>query len=689
MKYLIILMIGFGVVNLNAQKTSNYFQYGFFSEDQFGSLSDYNLINPIKSTDGNSRYYMTLSVNTPRSAMDFSFDSLVLDGRGKSNRQSYKLKSYTDLDQLFFLMKNDSVQWGAVLTPKSVNGKISEFRLINTITSGENLLMYLLVKSDSLNCFDLSGLKLTGVDLNDSFNYVVLKATKSGLISVENILSEKYAPLSKLVWANENKYTLLFQNSSFPYPQLSINRKIPSTGQLPDSVVTAFALQFELGSRTPKNWISGTLPLEMFNYEITNRVEQGNAALLSGVYYSNSVVGDFFPYQPTYKINNQSTVIIKKPYNYSKLKNYIFWMKMDMENWKVDDVQFVHTDNQKVPSIYKSGILKDGFWFLGQFDSIALDAKNLNWEKCNLKGKNQRLSLFTFNSGSKTLNSSTFPDGVLDAYSDGDSLLFLYGDNSELSNGAELVDLDKSSVNKYKIKYGDYVGEFKLNGDLVWARNEKIKPYFSKYSVFFSENGLRFVAPGLLTSLSDLDFGFRQLGKIFISNYSANVLELSKAPICDFDIDTVIYNHVFINYKGALNANYYYKFGDNSSDSNFNQRFFVHSYRKTGDYVVFCIAKNDFGSDTAYYSVKINDIVSTTKLHKNSNIRFYPNPTNQFISWDLTNTQSVEIYNTSGSIVRKESTIESQLNVEDLISGVYIVVVHTSNGSFCNRIIKK
>jgi hypothetical protein len=185
-----------------------------------------------------------------------------------------------------------------------------------------------------------------------------------------------------------------------------------------------------------------------------------------------------------------------------------------------------------------------------------------------------------------------------------------------------------------------------------------------------------------------LDFGFRSIRTIKVGDAQGSVAQMSKAPICDFDIDTIMHNHIVINYRGALNAQYYYKFGDGSLDSNLNQRYFMYNYKNVGTYIVSCIAKNSYGSDTAFYEVVISDIVSAKKLTKNTSIRIYPNPTSDFISWDLPNTNAVEIFNLSGERILKSNTTENSLNIQSLPSGIYIVAIHGDEGSFYNKILK-
>ena len=153
--------------------------------------------------------------------------------------------------------------------------------------------------------------------------------------------------------------------------------------------------------------------------------------------------------------------------------------------------------------------------------------------------------------------------------------------------------------------------------------------------------------------------------------------------------ENITYNHVTINYKGALNANFYYKYGDGSKDSNYNQRNFIHSYKKTGTFLLYCIAKNDFGRDTAYYSVDIYDIVSTTKLNKNNTIKLYPNPTENTLRWDSETTQHVDIFDTNGRLIERIKTTQNTINIGHLLAGIYLVSVHTKDGSYINKVMKQ
>jgi hypothetical protein len=67
----------------------------------------------------------------------------------------------------------------------------------------------------------------------------------------------------------------------------------------------------------------------------------------------------------------------------------------------------------------------------------------------------------------------------------------------------------------------------------------------------------------------------------------------------------------------------------------------------------------------------------------------HPNPTKGQIHWEIDNVTSIDIYNNNGQLVLREKTEGNSLNIEQLPAAMYTVVVHTANGSFCNKVVKE
>ncbi len=363
-----------------------------------------------------------------------------------------------------------------------------------------------------------------------------------------------------------------------------------------------------------------------------------------------------------------------------KIRFSLDWSILDFEKWTFDEIKFSLVKGEKDWNLNDYGIINSKYWFFSpKISQIAIDQLTPNWISNN--------TIFTYNTQNQSFNSPEFPARTQKVMQDADSLLFLVGGQGS-TVGPDYIDYDNSPYSHYPLKKGYFCAEYTPEGKLVWARNENlILNDFLPFNLT-SERNTRYLSTSQ-SFLSDLDLGFRNIKKSHLTDFAGSLSQLSKAPICDFDIELITYNHVTINYKGALNANFYYKYGDGSKDSNYNQRNFIHSYKKTGTFLLYCIAKNDFGRDTAYYSVDIYDIVSTTKLNKNNTIKLYPNPTENTLRWDSETTQHVDIFDTNGRLIERIKTTQNTINIGHLLAGIYLVSVHTKDGSYINKVMKQ
>lgn len=672
MKYKLFLFCLICFCGLKAQKLGNHFQYATFENYVYTNSR----IQPI---DGN-QFYWILDDNGITSSKSMHLDSLVLANVPQNFRKKFTYKTFNSQDVAVSFMNSKTPNWIINLSATTLNSKIGSIMVVNTLISGNNLLLYCKVSGDSILAYT-EFQKTTAFNIPDTTGYALIKISQNASITLEKyFVTGNIVNQTKLIWANDLKYCVYFQTPTPPRIATPFHKTIPKQLLLPDSQSTAILLQYKFGNQQIINSMVGTFPV-LFNAITSNRCFRNNMALIAGTYESTN--GNRFPYHPVYKINTASGVSMKRPLNFSKKKNYLYWMNVNMDNWTIDEIEYVNTSDTLLPFIFDCGQLNGGYWFqCSRMDSIAFDQTNLKWQKIN----NYNKSLFTYIPKTKTINTLGYPNGIAHTFSDGDSLIFITGDNNGAYN-TPTVDMDQSPYFKYPLTKGKFSAEYTLDGNLVWARNEDISTNHQYSTQFVSDHSSRYLS--IFNDLRpDLDYGFNKTKKFPLNSISGTVTQLSKAPICDFDIENITYNHVTINYKGALNANFYYKYGDGSKDSNYNQRNFIHSYKKTGTFLLYCIAKNDFGRDTAYYSVDIYDIVSTTKLQKNSGIQLYPNPTASIVKWDEPSTTSVDIFNTTGSLVERIQTTESQINIEHLPKGTYFISVQTKNGAFCNKVVK-
>jgi|GEM_PF-1334669 len=81
-----------------------------------------------------------------------------------------------------------------------------------------------------------------------------------------------------------------------------------------------------------------------------------------------------------------------------------------------------------------------------------------------------------------------------------------------------------------------------------------------------------------------------------------------------------------------------------------------------------------------------NDVL--TQL--DNTIQLYPNPAKNFVTIQGDFIQSAKIYNAAGQIVKQQNSFSNtSINIQDLSSGVYVVVLQTENNIYQSRLIKQ
>lgn len=673
MKYKLFLFCLICFCGLNAQKTTNYFQYSFFPEiTQQQSRSRTQPIN-------NDQYYWLLNfidVNNNGDNSLGNFDSISFIRKSIPNKHSVKISNSLPSPNLIFLMNQDKTSWNLLVNPLSLKQTI---KFLNLKVINEDLYVYSYVWADSLKIqFNIN--QFNYIDIPNSEGYAIIKISKNGSVSLENFIASNQQ--SRLLFMDDKKYAVYFDINPFiPFNKYNLDSNVRKN-LIHDSLLTGIILQYEFGSKSTKKWISGTLPcfIPLSGYCFMNASNK-NKILIAGKYFGQNTIANFnLPFNPLYKINSNAIQPMAKPLNFNKNSSYLYWLILDIEKWTFDETKFSLVKGEKYWDLTDYGIINSKYWFFSpKISQIAIDQPTPNWITSN--------SIFIYNTQNQSFNSPEFPARTQKVMQDADSLLFLVGGLGS-TVGPDYIDYDNSPYDHYTLKKGYFCAEYTPEGKLVWARNENlILNDFLPYN-FTSDRNTRFLSTSQFY-LNDLDLGFTKIQKNFLAAYAGSLSQISKAPICDFDIELITYNHVTINYKGALNANFYYKYGDGSKDSNYNQRNFIHSYKKTGTFLLYCIAKNDFGRDTAYYSVDIYDIVSTTKLNKNNTIKLYPNPTENTLRWDSETTQHVDIFDTNGRLIERIKTTQNTINIGHLLAGIYLVSVHTKDGSYINKVMKQ
>lgn len=108
------------------------------------------------------------------------------------------------------------------------------------------------------------------------------------------------------------------------------------------------------------------------------------------------------------------------------------------------------------------------------------------------------------------------------------------------------------------------------------------------------------------------------------------------------------------------------------------------------------IVNNKLRAATYGRGVWESDLFSSSVDIKNSsayqNIKIYPNPTNGaiYINTDHLNIDKIQIFNTSGILVREYSTEQVSYNISNLVSGTYFIRIQTlDSGIFVKHLIKQ
>jgi len=673
MKYKLFLFCLICFCGLKAQKTTNYFQYSFYPE--YNQQQSRSRTQPIN----NDQYYWLLNfidVNYNGGNTLGNFDSISFIRKSIPNKHSVKISNSLPSPNLIFLMNQDKISWNLLVNPLSLKQTI---KFLNLKVINEDLYVYSYVWADSLKIqFNIN--QFNYIDIPNSEGYAIIKISKNGSVSLENFIASNQQ--SRLLFMDDKKYAVYFDINPFiPFNKYNLDSNVRKN-LIHDSLLSGIILQYEFGSKSTKQWISGTLPcfIPLSGYYFMNASNK-NKILIAGKYFGQNTIANFnLPFNPLYKINSNAIRSMAKPLNFNKNSSYLYWSILDFEKWTFDEIKFSLVKGEKDWNLNDYGIINSKYWFFSpKISQIAIDQLTPNWISNN--------TIFTYNTQNQSFNSPEFPARTQKVMQDADSLLFLVGGQGS-TVGPDYIDYDNSPYSHYPLKKGYFCAEYTPEGKLVWARNENlILNDFLPFNLT-SERNTRYLSTSQ-SFLSDLDLGFRNIKKSHLTDFAGSLSQLSKAPICDFDIELITYNHVTINYKGALNANFYYKYGDGSKDSNYNQRNFIHSYKKTGTFLLYCIAKNDFGRDTAYYSVDIYDIVSTTKLNKNNTIKLYPNPTENTLRWDSETTQHVDIFDTNGRLIERIKTTQNTINIGHLLAGIYLVSVHTKDGSYINKVMKQ
>ena len=81
-------------------------------------------------------------------------------------------------------------------------------------------------------------------------------------------------------------------------------------------------------------------------------------------------------------------------------------------------------------------------------------------------------------------------------------------------------------------------------------------------------------------------------------------------------------------------------------------------------------------------------VLGIGEIINNSNIQIFPNPARTVLNVELENVSLIEIYSTTGQLVKRIKN-SNTINVEDISSGVLIIKVYNDKGIYSSKFIKE
>ena len=144
---------------------------------------------------------------------------------------------------------------------------------------------------------------------------------------------------------------------------------------------------------------------------------------------------------------------------------------------------------------------------------------------------------------------------------------------------------------------------------------------------------------------------------------------------------------VYFTPYDTLASSYLWDFGDGNTDTLMSPK---HNYTNYGNYQVSLIISNSCGIDTVTKQIIVSDISNNS----NSDILIYPNPSNNYLqiksSTQINNIQVYDIYGKkiTNFTISDTDKINKNLNVSDLIKGVYFIKIQTDKGNLISKFVK-
>jgi bacillolysin len=173
--------------------------------------------------------------------------------------------------------------------------------------------------------------------------------------------------------------------------------------------------------------------------------------------------------------------------------------------------------------------------------------------------------------------------------------------------------------------------------------------------------------------------------------YASGQRPLGLKPVCNFTADIKTGNSPleikFMDLSINNPTSWEWSFeGGNPLAS--NQQNPIVSFKSQGIYKVSLTAKNSFGSDTMTKTgyIQVSPATATDQLSMNF-ISFYPNPVDDVVHISSTENFSVSVFNLNGKKLIAENN-KLDLDVSELIPGIYILEIHSGKDIMRKKLIK-
>jgi len=166
-------------------------------------------------------------------------------------------------------------------------------------------------------------------------------------------------------------------------------------------------------------------------------------------------------------------------------------------------------------------------------------------------------------------------------------------------------------------------------------------------------------------------------------------INVSEAPVANFSFTGNDLTVDFLNTSLSA-SNYYWDFGDGNTSNLENP---THIYASSGTYMVLLLANNALCQDTIYKEVMV-PLVGIADIDKEAVIRIFPNPNTGKFFIDINHeVKTVRLIDLSGQLVQSISLTSQNaiipVEMENGISGIYILEIETNKGIFSKKVVIK